>query len=129
MSKRKRNRRESGSDDNAINADSASQPKSHWRTLAPAASVIVIVLASIIWLNRESESVVSNVASSSVAQSDSETVNDNPPPVPTTGGPAIYYPEPSHDFGAISQGDKVSHTFIVQNYGDEPLKLIKAKGS
>ena len=46
-----------------------------------------------------------------------------------TGGPSIHYPEPSHDFGTIAERVTVSHTFIVQNTGDQPLKLIRAKGS
>lgn len=50
-------------------------------------------------------------------------------PRSTGQGPSIHFPEPSYDFGSISQGDKVSHTFVVQNKGDEPLKLIKAQGS
>jgi hypothetical protein len=44
-------------------------------------------------------------------------------------GPSIHFPEPSHDFGTVSQGDRVSHTFVVLNRGDEPLKLLRAKGS
>jgi len=46
-----------------------------------------------------------------------------------TGGPSIHFLEQSHDFGTIAEGVKVSHTFIVQNTGDQPLKLIRAKGS
>jgi len=46
-----------------------------------------------------------------------------------TGGPSIHFPEPSYDFGVIEEGVKVSHTFIVQNTGDLPLKLIRAKAS
>jgi hypothetical protein len=46
-----------------------------------------------------------------------------------TGGPSIHFPEPSYDFGVIDEGVSVSHTFIVQNTGDLPLKLIRAKAS
>ncbi len=45
------------------------------------------------------------------------------------GGPKIFFPETSFDFGTVSQDSKVTHTFIVRNTGDAPLKLIKAKGS
>jgi hypothetical protein len=45
------------------------------------------------------------------------------------GGPQISFPEMSYDFGTIAQGSKVSHTFIVQNIGDAPLRLIKAQGT
>ena len=44
-------------------------------------------------------------------------------------GPSIQFLESEFDFGAVSQGEKVSHTFIFKNTGDEPLKLIRAKGS
>ena len=47
----------------------------------------------------------------------------------TTAGPKIFFPEELHDFGTIARGSKVSHSFRVVNKGDEPLKLIKAKGS
>ncbi|HDL03485.1 MAG: hypothetical protein DRP46_05525 [Candidatus Zixiibacteriota bacterium] len=47
----------------------------------------------------------------------------------STGIPMIYFPETSFDFGTIKQGEKVTHTYIVKNNGDGPLKLIKAKGS
>ena len=45
------------------------------------------------------------------------------------GGPRISFPEPSHDFGHVNQGTKVTHVFAVRNTGTEPLKLIRAKGS
>lgn len=43
--------------------------------------------------------------------------------------PQISFPEREFDFGTISQQSRVSHTFVVQNTGDAPLKLISAKGS
>jgi hypothetical protein len=46
-----------------------------------------------------------------------------------SGGPIISFPERSFDFGTITQGTKVSHTFVVRNIGDAPLRLIKAAGS
>jgi len=46
-----------------------------------------------------------------------------------SGGPQISFPETSYDFGTIAQGSKVSHTFIVRNAGDAPLRLIRAAGS
>jgi hypothetical protein len=44
------------------------------------------------------------------------------------GGPRIHYEQPTHDFGTVVDGAQVSHTFVVQNVGTEPLKLIKAVG-
>jgi Protein of unknown function (DUF1573) len=55
---------------------------------------------------------------------------DNDHSVPSnTQGPSIHFPEQSYDFGTISQGAKVSHTFVVKNIGAEPLKLIRAQAS
>jgi len=41
---------------------------------------------------------------------------------PTTGA-KIVFTEETHDFGDISQGDKVTYTFAFQNAGNEPLVL------
>ena len=46
-----------------------------------------------------------------------------------SGGPQINFPETEYDFGTIAQGSKVSHTFVVRNAGDAPLRLIKAQGT
>jgi hypothetical protein len=67
--------------------------------------IVILVIAAVIWLSQDS--------SSQEGQ----------------GGPSIYFPEDSYDFGTISQKTQVSHTFIVKNTGGAPLKLIKAKGS
>jgi hypothetical protein len=48
---------------------------------------------------------------------------------PASGGPQIHFLEPEYDFGTIAQGSKVSHTFVVQNIGTAPLRLIKAQGT
>jgi hypothetical protein len=64
----------------------------------------------------------------------------NPPPAPAATdtmkaaapvGPApkIHFPETVHNFGAIKQGDNAIHKFEVQNLGEAPLKLIRAKGT
>ncbi|MFQ6007418.1 MAG: hypothetical protein ACE5K8_00550 [Candidatus Zixiibacteriota bacterium] len=45
----------------------------------------------------------------------------------TSKAPKAFFPETSYDFGVIAQGSKVSHTFVVRNIGDAPLKLINAK--
>lgn len=38
-------------------------------------------------------------------------------------GAVVTFEEASHDFGDISQGDKVEHTFKFTNTGNEPLIL------
>ena len=129
MSKKKRNRQQDGPDARESDVGAVSRPKSRGRMLAPVAGVIIIALAAIIWLNRSSSGVSPAVQSSSAAMSGKMIANDKQAPVPATAGPSIHFPEPSYDFGSISQKAKLSHTFIVRNTGDEPLKLIKAKGS
>ena len=39
------------------------------------------------------------------------------------------FEETEFDFGTITDGEKVSHTFAFTNDGDEPLILSNAKGS
>ena len=55
--------------------------------------------------------------------------NDRNAGDPATGGPRIVFPETSYDFGTITQGANVSHTFVVRNAGDAPLRLIDVGGS
>jgi len=49
--------------------------------------------------------------------------------VTPAGAPKINFPDTLHDFGVVAQSTSNSYTFRVQNTGDAPLKLIKAKGS
>ncbi len=46
-----------------------------------------------------------------------------------TTGPNIKFTEKVHQFGVITQGDTVEHTFIFENIGTEPLKILGARGS
>ncbi len=41
----------------------------------------------------------------------------------------IEFEEPNHEFGQITQGEKVEHTFTFTNTGDAPLIISNAKGS
>ncbi len=40
-------------------------------------------------------------------------------------GPEIKFVEPTHDFGDITQGDKVEYVFAFSNTGTEPLILSR----
>lgn len=46
---------------------------------------------------------------------------------PTAQGPLISWELPSHDFGDITQGDKVNHTFKFTNTGNQPLILTNVE--
>ncbi|MEQ9402141.1 MAG: DUF1573 domain-containing protein [Cyclobacteriaceae bacterium] len=43
--------------------------------------------------------------------------------------PAFAFPESSHDFGTIKDGDVVEHIFTFTNNGEAPLIISDAKGS
>jgi len=42
---------------------------------------------------------------------------------------SIVFEETEHNFGEITEGDKVTHLFEFKNTGDEPLVISKAQGS
>ncbi len=43
-------------------------------------------------------------------------------------GPKIVADPDTHDFGQVSEGSVVSHTFLIFNEGDVPLRILGAKG-
>lgn len=43
--------------------------------------------------------------------------------------PSILVEKPVHDFGTITQGEKVNHLFTVKNRGDEPLTITQLRSS
>ena len=43
------------------------------------------------------------------------------------GGPQIKVLEPNHDFGEVSEGETVSHEFIIQNTGTEALQITDVR--
>lgn len=92
-------------------------------------SMATTVFALSIWLGLPPSGASLGVESSVGSQPDRVAVDSNQTSSIVTGGPSIYFPEPSHDFGTISQGTKVAHTFVVKNTGSEPLKLIRAKAT
>lgn len=44
-------------------------------------------------------------------------------------GPMMEFKEKLYNFGTIVQGDTVLHTFVFENVGTEPLKILAARGS
>lgn len=100
------------------------------RGLIPAIiTMAAIVIAVAVWLGLHPSGARSGVESSVAGQPDRVAVDNKQSSSTVTGGPSIHFPEPSHDFGTISQGAKVAHTFAVKNTGSEPLKLIRAHAS
>lgn len=46
-----------------------------------------------------------------------------------SNAPIIYFPETSHDFGMVDQGNVVGYNFKVINNGKSPLKIIRIRTS
>ena len=46
-----------------------------------------------------------------------------------TADSAMVFSEKLYDFGVIAQGDTVEHTFVFENKGIKPLKILSARGS
>ena len=46
-----------------------------------------------------------------------------------TADSAMFFSEKLYDFGVIAQGDTVEHTFVFENKGIKPLKILSARGS
>ena len=44
-------------------------------------------------------------------------------------GAIMEFKEKLYNFGTIAQGDTVLHTFVFENVGTEPLKILSARGS
>lgn len=42
-------------------------------------------------------------------------------------GPVITWDKSTHDFGDINQGDKVEHTYVFTNAGNEPLIITNVQ--
>ena len=51
------------------------------------------------------------------------------PAVPVGPTTTMAFDEMEHDFGEITEGDKITHVFTFKNTGNEPLVISKAQGS
>ncbi len=129
MSKKKGARRRSMSGGTPSPATVAPVDRNSRRLISPIIAMAAMVIAVAVWLGLHPSSVASGVESSEPSQNAEAKSGDDQASRTASGGPSIHFPEPSFDFGTIAQGAKVTHKFVVQNIGDEPLKLIRAKGS
>lgn len=118
MSKKKKTEHQ-----NISNGKSTQSQAKHWTHIVKVSITIgSMVIIAAVWFGLQH----SNVLSKAESKVNSGTTQSS---VTVTGGPSIQFPEPSYDFGTINQGDKATHTFVIRNIGDAPLKIIKAKGS
>lgn len=104
------------------------------KSLRPLFSVTILTFAIVFYLNLSgsvsfSQEIEQNQSAVSSDKEDNSRSGDISSDSGDQGTPTIYFPKKEHDFGTVSQGSKVTHKFKVQNTGDAPLKLIKAKGS
>ena len=74
----------------------------------------------------ESTTAAATGAVNSAANAATSAVEAATPTGPTT---EMTFGETSFDFGTVTEGEKVSHTYTFKNTGDEPLILSNAKGS
>ncbi len=51
------------------------------------------------------------------------------PAVPAGPLTSVEFKKPTYEFGEVTEGDKVKHTYYFTNTGKEPMIITKAKGS
>ncbi len=129
MLKEKNSGRRHTSNDSAISAVHAIAARDHRRLLPAIISMAATTVVVAICLGLHPSGARAGVESSVASQPDRVAVDSGQSSGAVTGGPSIHFPEPSFDFGTVSQGTKVAHTFAVKNTGDKPLKLIRAKAT
>ena len=130
MGKKNRKNKTARTRRNEVQVPARSHSRSRSRILvASVAGVIIVAVAALLFIGNDSDTAPSRQTITTSNQT-TNVLADNKQTTPSgSHGPSIHFPEPSYDFGSISQGDKVSHTFVVQNKGDESLKLIRAQGT
>lgn len=76
----------------------------------------------------EARAAVTSPAADAQSAATPAPVNAAPaaPSGPTT---AMTFAETEYDFGTVTEGEKVTHTYKFTNTGDEPLILSNARGS
>jgi len=91
-------------------------------------TVIVVAVAAWNALSPRGEKSWSPSLTAELLPSTATTPDDTEASDQATGTPKIVFAETSYDFGTITQGANVSHTFVVRNAGDAPLKLLDVGG-
>lgn len=129
MAKKKRNKKSTASQQSKVNTAKKKSAYSRNRLLVSVIGVIAVTIIAYMVFGNSSGSVSSRESMESAKQTGNVRAEEVPTSKSAGHGPSIHIPEPSYDFGPIAQREKLTHTFVVQNKGEEPLKLIRAKGS
>lgn len=99
--------------------------------LSAAAAAAVLVFGSVACNDDGAAEAVRDEARAAV------TADATAPATPAPGAPAaptgptteMTFAENEYDFGTVTEGEKVTHTYSFTNTGDEPLILSNARGS
>ena len=129
MGKKNRKKRTGKTRPNEVQVPAGNHSRSRSGILVSVSGVVLVTVAALLFLGNDSDTAPSRQTITASNQTTNVLADDKQTTASGSHGPSIHFPEPSYDFGTISQGDKVSHTFVVQNKGDEPLKLIRAQGT
>ncbi len=77
---------------------------------------------------RQSVSATSTSANAAIT-AEGATATADAPAAPTGPTTAMTFEETEFEFGTVAEGEKVSHTYVFENTGEEPLLISNAKGS
>jgi len=88
-------------------------------------SLIVVAFLVVLWLPN------SALAEEKQKTAGDKTVTTEKPTkdAAAKGGPDLFYPETTFDFGDVGQSATVTHIFKVMNKGDATLKITKVRAS
>lgn len=94
-------------------------------------AILTLALAVVMTSCQSGTTAAQEEARTSVAPAPTPPANPAPAPVAVPQGPTttMAFAEPSFDFGTVTEGEIVSHTFSFTNTGSEPLIISDAKGS
>lgn len=86
-------------------------------------AIIFCIASTVIFFTACQEGAAKKVTSSAAAPTTTAST------AKTSGVPAMTFDKTSHDFGTITEGEKVTTTFGFTNTGDADLIIVDARGS
>ena len=86
-------------------------------------AIIFCIASTVIFFTACQEGAAKKVTSSAAAPTTTAST------AKTSGAPTMTFDKTSHDFGTITEGEKVTTTFGFTNTGDADLIIVDARGS